>query len=53
MRKLYFVFQIRTNRDGSKTQVVRQYGCNTTSAGEANQSTYQQVYFHILILNWN
>ncbi len=39
-------FQIRTSRDGSKTQVVRQYGCNTSSAGEPNQTmTYQQKSF--------
>jgi hypothetical protein len=38
--------QIRTSRDGSKTQVVRQYGCNTTSAGEPNSTmTYQQKSF--------
>ena len=41
-----FLFQIRTSRDGSKTQVVRQYGCNTSSAGEPNASmTYQQKSF--------
>ena len=35
--------QIRTNKDGSKTQVVRQYGCNTSSANEPEQSvTYEK-----------
>lgn len=35
--------QIRTNKDGSKTQVVRQYGCNTSSATEPEQSvTYEK-----------
>ncbi len=40
-------FKIRTNKDGSKTQVVRQYGCNTTSAnGEPNENvSYQQNSF--------
>ena len=38
--------QIRTSRDGSKTQVVRQYGCNTSSANEPKQQvTYQQDSF--------
>ena len=37
------IFQIRTNKDGSKTQVVRQYGCNTSSATEPEQSvTYEK-----------
>ena len=40
-------FQIRTNKDGSKTQVVRQYGSNTTNAKstEPPQATYQQKSF--------
>ena len=38
-----FFFQIRTSKDGSKTQVVRQYGCNTSSANEPEQSvTYEK-----------
>ena len=39
--------QIRTNKDGSKTQVVRQYGCNTTNAKDDNNgsSTFQQNSF--------
>ena len=41
--------QIRTNRDGSKTQVVRQYGCNTSSANNPNQdvSYKQDSYVYI------
>lgn len=40
-------FQIRTNKDGSKTQVVRQYGSNTTNpkSTEPPQATYQQKSF--------
>ena len=40
-------FQIRTNKDGSKTQVVRQYGSNTTNSKstEPPQATYQQKSF--------
>ena len=35
--------QIRTNRDGSKTQVVRQYGCNTSSNADPSQNvTFQK-----------
>ena len=43
---IYQLFQIRTNKDGSKTQVVRQYGCNTSSATEPEQSvTYEKNSF--------
>ena len=40
---VFISFQIRTSKDGSKTQVVRQYGCNTSSANEPEQSvTYEK-----------
>ena len=43
IHKFIIIFQIRTNKDGSKTQVVRQYGCNTSSANEPDQSvTYEK-----------
>jgi len=41
---LIFTIKIRTNGDGKKVQVIRQYGSNSTST-EAKQSTYQQVIF--------
>ena len=37
------LLQIRTSKDGSKTQVVREYGCNTSSANDPKQNvSYQQ-----------
>nr|XP_040571200.1 uncharacterized protein LOC121120399 isoform X1 [Lepeophtheirus salmonis] len=45
-RSVTLTEKIRTNRDGSKTQVLRQYGCNTSSVAEATQSvSYQQNSF--------
>ncbi|XP_059098803.1 uncharacterized protein LOC131892947 isoform X2 [Tigriopus californicus] len=44
-RSVTLTEKIRTSKDGSKTQVVRQYGCNTSSAKEPQSVTYQQNAF--------